>query len=83
MPTPNRTSKSVRITVPAAAKPKVSWGMFPNNKTFEQGTLEIKLITPLSDVPVDIEALAGIKDLATSIFAIRAEEHQVCTVDSP
>ena len=83
LPTPNRTSKSVRITVPAAAKPKVSWGMFPNNKTFEQGTLEIKLITPLSDVPVDIEALAGIKDVAISIVGIGVEEQDVFTLDIP
>jgi len=83
LPTPNRTSKSVRITVPAAAKPKVSWGMFPNNKTFEQGTLEIKLITPLSDVPVDIEVLAGIKDVAISIDGIGVEEQDVFTLDIP
>ena len=83
LPTPNRTSKSVRITVPAAAKPKVSWGMFPNNKTFEQGTLEIKLIAPLSDVPVDIEALAGIKDVAISIVGIGVEEQDVFTLDIP
>ena len=57
--------------------------MFPNNKTFEQGTLEIKLITPLSDVPVDIEALAGIKDVAISIVGIGVEEQDVFTLDIP
>ena len=83
LPTPNKTSKSVRITVPAAAKPKVTWGMFPNNKTFEQGTLEIKLIVPLSDVPVDIEALAGIKNVAISIDGIGVEEQDIFTLDIP
>lgn len=74
LPNPNKTTKTVKISVPAAEETTVDWGEFPIDKEFEEGTLNLNGI---ADATVGIKVPGGIKDIAISIDGTDVKDQNI------